>query len=115
MENQKMFSMKLSKIYPLLVAKAEKKNRTKEEVNKIIFNLTGYDDTSLENQLKKDVDYETFFNEAPQFNPNWENIKGTICGCRIEEIEDPLMRKIRCLDKMVDMLAKGKDIEKILI
>ena len=115
MENKKVYSMKLSKIYPLLVAKAEKKNRTKEEVNKIIFNLTGYDDTSLENQLKKDVDYETFFNEAPQFNPNWENIKGTICGCHIEEIEDPLMRKIRCLDKMVDMLAKGKDIEKILI
>lgn len=114
MENQKVYSMKLSKIYPLLVSKAEKKNRTKKEVDEIIFWLTGYDEAGLERQLSNDVDYGTFFREAPCFNPNCILIKGTICGCRVEEIKEPLMQKIRYLDKLIDELAKGKPMEKIL-
>lgn len=114
MENQKMFSMKLSKIYGLLCAKAQRKNRTKEEVDEIIFWLTGYNDESFNSQLLKDVDYKTFFDEAPSINPKIELIKGSICGCKIDEIQDPLMRKIRCLDKLIDELAKGKPMEKIL-
>lgn len=110
----KVFSMKLSKVYPLLTAKAERKGRTAEEVNEIICWLTGYDSAGIDYMLKRDVDYGTFFNEAPHINPEYENIKGTICGKRVEEIADPLMRKIRCLDKLIDELAKGRPMDKIL-
>lgn len=114
MENSKVFAMKFSKVYPLLVQKAERKNRTKEEVDRVIFWLTGYDEEGLKEQLEKDVDYETFFTQAPSMNPNCSMIKGKVCSVRVEEIEDPLMQKIRYLDKLVDELAKGKPMEKIL-
>lgn len=114
MQNTKVFKMPFSNIYPLLVQKAEKKGRTKHEVDEIIFWLTGYDDYSLEKQLDNNVDMETFFKQAPQFNPNASLIKGVICGYRVEEIEDELMQKIRYLDKLIDELAKGKAMEKIL-
>jgi hypothetical protein len=113
-ENEKVFAMKLSRIYPLLVQKAERKMRTKQEVDEIICWLTGYDETGLAVQLEKDVDYGTFFNEAPRMNPNCALIKGVVCGVRVENIEDPTMQKIRWLDKLVDELAKGKSMEKIL-
>lgn len=114
MEKNKVFAMKLTKIYPLLVQKAERKNRTREEVDQIIFWLTGYDGEGLKKQLDQDVDYETFFRQAPAINPNRALIKGVVCGVRVEDIEDPLMRDIRYLDKLVDELAKGKALEKIL-
>ncbi|MDD4012436.1 MAG: DUF2200 domain-containing protein, partial [Sphaerochaetaceae bacterium] len=103
-----------SRVYPLLVQKAERKNRSKTEVDAVICRLTGYDDAGLQAELIKNVDYETFFQEAPQVNPNAIKITGMICGYRVEEIEDPLMQKIRWLDKLVDELAKGKSLEKIL-
>lgn len=106
--------MAFAKVYPLLVQKAERKGRTKAEVDTVIFWLTGYDEEGLQAQLEKNVTCETFFNEAPQMNPNAEKIKGVICGYRVEEIEDPLLQKIRWLDKLVDELAKGKPMEKIL-
>ena len=109
-----IYKMKLSKIYPLLIQKAEKKNRTKQEVDEIIFWLTGYDEAGLEKQLDHDVDYRTFFEEAPCMNPNCSQIKGSVCGIRVEEIEDPLMQKIRYLDKLIDELAKGWPMERIL-
>lgn len=114
MENNKVFAMKLAKIYPLLVQKAERKNRTKQEVDEIIYWLTGYDEKGLERQLQNDVDYKTFFEQAPCINPNCEKIKGTVCGVRVEDIEDPMMKLIRYLDKLIDELAKGKAMEKIL-
>lgn len=114
MKNTRVFKMTFSSIYPLLIQKVEKKGRTKEEVDKIIFWLTGYDENSLQQQLTNEVDMETFFNEAPQMNPNASLITGVICGYRVEEIEDELMQKIRYLDKLVDELAKGKAMEKIL-
>ncbi len=114
MENSKVFAMKFAKVYPMLVAKAEKKGRTKQEVDEIIFWLTGYDEAGLKNQLDKEADCQTFFAEAPAWNPNSALIKGVICGYRVEEIEDPLMQKIRYLDKLIDELAKGKQMEKIL-
>jgi hypothetical protein len=110
----RIFKMPFSKIYPLLVQKAEKKGRTKSEVDTVICWLTGYDDSGLQEQIDKNVDYETFFNEAPKLNPNAVKITGVICGHRVEEIKDPLMQKIRWLDKLVDELAKGKPMEKIL-
>lgn len=113
MENKKVFAMKFSKIYPLLVQKAERKNRTKQEVDEIIFWLTGYDEKSMMEQLQKEVDYQTFFEQAPCINPNCKKIKGSVCGVRVESIEDPLMQLIRCLDKLIDELAKGKSMEKI--
>lgn len=113
MDNRKVFAMKFSKIYPLLVQKAERKNRTKQEVDEIIFWLTGYEESGLKKQLQNDVDYQTFFEEAPCMNPKREKIKGTVCGVRVETIEDPLMREIRYLDKLIDELAKGKSMEKI--
>jgi len=106
--------MAFSSVYPLLVQKAERKGRTKSEVDTVICWLTGYDDSSLQTQIIKNVDYETFFTEAPCINPNAAKISGVICGHRVEEIEDPLMQKIRWLDKLVDELAKGKQMEKIL-
>jgi len=106
--------MKFSVIYPLYIQKAEKKGKSKAEVDEIIYWLTGYDEDSLQRQLANEVDLETFFNEAPAFNPNASLIKGVICGYRVEEIEDELMRKVRYLDKLIDELAKGKPMEKIL-
>lgn len=114
MENSKVFAMKFAKIYPLLVQKAERKNRTKQEVDEIICWFTGYDEKGLLEQLEKDVDYKTFFEEAPCINPNCEKIKGVVCGVRVENVEDPMMRLIRYLDKLIDELAKGKAMEKIL-
>lgn len=111
----KIFKMAFSKVYPLLVQKVEKKGRLKEEVDELIYWLTGYDKEGLESQLEKEVDFETFFAEAPKMNPKAEEIKGLVCGVRVEEIEDPLMQKIRWLDKLVDELAKGRKIEKIKI
>lgn len=114
MTNDRVYKMAFSKVYPLLIQKAERKGRTKAEVDEVICWLTGYDYDGLQAQIDKNVDYETFFNEAPQINPNAEKIKGVICGYRVEEIQDPLMQKIRWLDKLVDELAKGKPMEKIL-
>lgn len=102
MANERIFKMAFSRIYPLLVQKAERKGRTKAEVDTVICWLTGYDEVGLKEQIDKNVDYEAFFNQAPQINPNASKIKGVICGYRVEEIEDPLMQKIRWLDKLVD-------------
>lgn len=110
----RIFMTAFSSVYPLLVQKAERKGRTKSEVDVVICWLTGYDDSGLKEQIMKDIDYETFFNQAPQINPNAPKISGVICGHRVEEIPDPLMKKIRWLDKLVDELAKGKPMEKIL-
>lgn len=112
--NNRVFRMKFANIYPLYVQKAERKNRTKEEVNQIIIWLTGYNQEELEQQIKEENDFEAFFALAPSINPNSSLIKGVVCGVRVEEIEDPLMQKIRYLDKLIDELAKGKAVEKIL-
>lgn len=114
MPQHAIFAMKFAKVYPMYVQKAERKNRTKEEVDEIICWLTGYDDDGLQQQLEKGSDFETFFAKAPAFNPHSALIKGVVCGVRVEEVEDPLMRKIRYLDKLIDELAKGKAMEKIL-
>jgi hypothetical protein len=114
MAEHKIYTMKFSGVYPLYIKKVERKSRTKAEVDEIICWLTGYDQASLENQIEKGVDFRTFFAEAPQMHPNCSLIKGVICGVRIEEIEDPLMRNIRYMDKLIDELAKGKKMEKIL-
>lgn len=114
MENEKVFAMKLARVYPLLVNKAVRKGRTQAEVDEVIRWLTGYDQNGLTAQLEKDVDYGTFFREAPAWQPNAELIKGVVCGVRVENIEDPMMKKIRQLDKLVDELAKGKAMDKIL-
>lgn len=106
--------MKFSKVYPMYVQKAERKNRTKAEVDQIICWLTGYSPAGLKKQLAQENDIETFFAQAPVFNPRSSLIKGVVCGVRLEEIEDPLMRKVRYLDKLIDELAKGKAMEKIL-
>ena len=111
MAKHRIFTMPFSDIYPAYILKAERKNRTKAEVDEIIRWLTGYGEQTLRRQLDKNVDVETFFAEAPQFNPNASKIKGVICGYRVEEIEDELMRKIRCLDKLIDELAKGKTMD----
>lgn len=114
MRNNRIYKMKFSGVYPLYVQKAEKKGRTKEEVDEIIRWLTGYSQEELEAQLEKEVDFKTFFAEAPQLNLNRSLIKGVICGVRVEDIKEPLMREIRYLDKLIDELAKGKAMEKIL-
>ena len=114
MPKQSLFAMKFAKVYPLYVQKAERKNRTKEEVDQIICWLTGYDPTGLRQQIELENDFETFFAQAPAIHPNSSLIKGVVCGIRVEEIEDPLMQKIRRLDKLIDELAKGKAMEKIL-
>jgi hypothetical protein len=114
MPEHSIFTMKLSKVYPLYVRKAEGKQRTREEVDRIICWLTGYDQAGLEQQIAREVDFETFFAEAPGIHPNSVLIKGVVCGVRVEEIDDPLMQKIRYLDKLIDELAKGKKMEKIL-
>mgnify|MGYP001181865966 CR=1 FL=1 len=110
----RIFTTAFSTVYPMYIQKAERKGHTKEEVDTIIFWLTGYDEHSLKAQIDQGVDFETFFAEAPQINPNTNKITGVVCGVRVEEVEDPLMQKIRWLDKLVDELAKGKKMEKIL-
>lgn len=110
----KIFSMSFGRIYPMYVVKAEKKGRTKEEVDEIILWMTGYDEEGLQEVLKEEKTVERFFQEAPKLHPNRTLIKGVICGVRVEEIEDPLMREVRYLDKLIDELAKGKAMEKIL-
>lgn len=114
MKNERVFAMKFAKVYPLYVQKAERKNRTKQEVDRIICWLTGYSQAQLERQIEQETDFKTFFAKAPAMHPNTSLIKGVICGVRVEEIEDPLMQKIRYLDKLIDELAKGKAMEKIL-
>jgi hypothetical protein len=114
MPKQDISAIKFSKIYPLYVQKAERKNRTKEEVDQIICWLTGYDQAGLRQQIEQETDLEAFFAQAPAIHPNSSLIKGVVCGVRIEEIEDPLMRRVRYLDKLIDELAKGKAMEKIL-
>jgi hypothetical protein len=114
MPRHRIFATPFSRVYPLYVQKAERKNRTKEEVDGIIRWLTGYDQAGLERQLAREVDFETFFAQAPAMHPNSALIKGVVCGVRVEEIEDPLMRNIRYLDKLIDELAKGKAMDKIL-
>lgn len=114
MNNTKAFKMSFATVYPLYVNKAERKGRTKEEVDAIIFWLTGYNKRSLQKLIDNKIDFETFFAQAPLLNPNVSKITGLICGYRVEEIEDPLMQKIRYLDKLVDELAKGKTMDKIL-
>jgi len=114
MAKHRIFITEFSKVYPLYVKKAERKNRTKSEVDQIIRWMTGYNQAGLEKQLKKQSDFETFFAQAPALNPNTSLIKGVVCGIRVEEVEDPVMRKIRYLDKLIDELAKGKAMDKIL-
>jgi hypothetical protein len=114
MEKHKIFTMPFARVYPLYVAKAEKKGRTKAEVDTIICWLTGYTPKGLQEQIDQKTDFETFFAQAPQLNPNVALITGVICGYRVEEIENKLMQKIRYLDKLVDELAKGRTMEKIL-
>ena len=114
MKKHRIYTMSFASVYPHYVAKAEKKNRTKDEVNEIILWLTGYSQNELEHHLKVQTDFENFFYKAPRLHPNRKFIKGVICGIRVEEIEDPLMQEIRYLDKLIDELAKGKAMEKIL-
>lgn len=114
MPRQQVSTMAFAKVYQLYVHKAERKNRTQEEVNQIIRWLTGYTQADLGKQVEQQNDIETFFAQAPAFNPNAALIKGVVCGVRVEELEDPLMQKIRYLDKLIDELAKGKSMEKIL-
>lgn len=112
--NERVYKMSFAGVYPHYITKAQKKGRTKEEVDEIIFWLTGYDEKKLQEILQNNTDFRTFFAEAPQINPNVSLIKGVICGYRVEEIEEELMRNIRYLDKLIDELAKGKSMEKIL-
>lgn len=112
--NHRLFGMEFGKVYPLYVQKAERKNRTKEEVDRIICWLTGYDQAGLQQQIEAENDFETFFAQAPALHPNRALIEGVVCGVRVEEIEEPLMQKIRYLDLLIDELARGKTMEKIL-
>lgn len=113
-QKHRIYTMSVARVYPEYVKKAEKKGRTKAEVDQVIRWLTGHSQEQLETELEKQTDFETFFAEAPQLNPSRSMIKGVVCGVRIEEIEEPTMREIRYLDKLVDELAKGKAMEKIL-
>jgi hypothetical protein len=114
MKIERVYKLVFASVYPLYIKKAEAKGRTKEEVDTIIFWLTGYNKQSLQKQIDKKADLETFFGQAPALNSNVSKITGVICGYRVEEIEDTLMQKIRYLDKLIDELAKGKAMEKIL-
>lgn len=114
MQNSKIFTTAFASVYPHYIQKAEKKGRTKSEVHEIIFWLTGYDEKGLQEILDNRTDFKMFFENAPKINPNVSMIKGVICGYRVEDIEDELMRNIRYLDKLIDELAKGKKMEKIL-
>ena len=113
MDNEKIYVMSFARIYPLLVAKAERKGRTRAEVDEIITWLTGYSQSEIEKAADNEVRYDEFFMNAPMPNPNRKLIKGSICGVKVESIEEPLMQEIRYLDKLVDELAKGKSMEKI--
>lgn len=112
--SHRIYTTSFASVYPLYVAKAERKGRTKEEVDTIIEWLTGYDETELERQIENQVDFDTFFASAPRLNEDRALIKGVVCGVRVENVEEPLMREIRYLDKLIDELAKGKKMEKIL-
>ena len=114
MATHRIYTMSFASVYPLYVAKAEKKGRTKKEVDKIIRWLTGYTQRQLNSVLKKETDFESFINEAPEMNPARKLIKGVVCGVRVEEVEEPTMREIRYLDKLIDELAKGKPMAEIL-
>lgn len=114
MDNTRVYKMAFARVYPLYITKAEKKGRTRAEVDEIIFWLTGYNKKVLQQHIDKKTDFETFFTQAPQLNPNVSKITGVICGYRVEEIEDKHMQKIRYLDKLIDELAKGRTMEKIL-
>jgi hypothetical protein len=114
MPQHRIFATKFAKVYPLYVQKAEGKNRTKEEVDQVICWLTGYSHAQLRQQIERESDFAAFFAQAPAIHPNSSLIKGIVCGVRVDEIEDPLMRNIRYLDKLIDELAKGKAMEKIL-
>lgn len=114
MKNTKIYKMSFASVYPLYIQKAEKKGRTRAEINEIIFWLTGYNQKTLQEHIDNKTDFENFFSQAPKINPNASKITGLICGYRVEEIEDKLMQQIRYLDKMVDELAKGKKMDKIL-
>ena len=114
MSRHRIFATKFSSVYPLYVQKAERKGHTKEEVDRIIRWLTGYTEAGLQRQLQQESDFETFFARAPAIHPNSSLITGLICGVRVEGVEDPLMQKIRYLDKLIDELAKGKSMERIL-
>jgi len=114
MTKHKIYSMSFASVYPHYVNKAERKGRTKEEVDEIIHWLTGYSQDELQTQIDNEIDFETFFNEAPKMNESRRLIKGVICGVRVEDIEEPIMQEIRYLDKLIDELAKGKAMEKIL-
>ena len=114
MDNTRVYRMSFASVYPHYIQKAEKKGRTKEEVDEIIFWLTGYDEQLLQHHIANKTDFENFFEQAPQLNPNVSKITGVICGYRVEDIEDPLMQKVRYLDKLIDELAKGRKMDKIL-
>jgi len=114
MTKPRIYTMSFARVYPLYIAKVERKGRTKSEVDEIIRWLTGYSQSELESEIEKQTDFETFFAEAPQLNPSRDLIKGLICGIRVEDIEEPTMREIRYLDKLIDELAHGKTMEKIL-
>jgi hypothetical protein len=114
MANDRVFAMSFAGVYPHYVKKAETKGRTKEELDEVIRWLTGYTKAGLAKQIEKRTSFREFFDKAPKFNPNASLIKGVVCGIRVEDIEDPLMQKIRYLDKLIDELAKGKKMEKIL-
>src|SRR5258708_30230796 len=114
MDSTRVYKMSFASVYPHYIKKAERKGRTKAEVDTIICWLTGYDQKALQQQIDKKSDFETFFNQAPQLNPNVSKITGVICGYRVEEIEDKLMQKIRYLDKLVDELAKGQTMQHLL-
>ena len=114
MKAERVYRMVFGSVYPLYIQKAEKKGRTQEEVDEIIFWLTGYDKEALQQQIERGSDFETFFAQAPMINPDASKITGLICGYRVEEIEDEVIQKVRYLDKLIDELAKGKAMEKIL-
>lgn len=114
MSTHRVYKMSFASVYPLYIAKAENKGRTKEEVDEIIEWLTGYDQNALKTVINQEINFEEFFNQAPKLNPSRSQIKGVICGVRLEEIEDDLMREIRYLDKLIDELARGKSMDKIL-
>src|ERR1700752_3241037 len=114
MPRHKIFATPFAKVYPLYVQKVGRKNRTNDEVDRVICWLTGYSQAELQQQIQRESDFETFFEQAPGLHPNSSLIKGVVCGVRVEDIEDPLMQKIRYMDKLIDELAKGKKIEKIL-
>lgn len=114
MNKPRIYTMTFARVYPLYVAKATKKNRTQAEVDSIILWLTGYTEEQLSAQLENEVDFETFFADAPALNPSRRLIKGVVCGVRVEELQEPLMQEIRYLDKLIDELARGKQLTKIL-